>query len=333
MPKNPNQKLKLLYLCRLLLQKTDEEHMLSAYDLLQALAGYGIDAERKSIYSDMEALRHFGLDIELQRGRGGGYYVASRTFELAELKLLVDAIQCSRFITEKKSNELIKKLESLASEPQARALQRQVYVSDRVKTMNESIYYNIDALHTAVSTGVQITFQYFEWKLDFSAPGHMRKNYRKNGALYQVSPWALTWDDENYYMVAYDAASDSIRHYRVDKMEHISLTSLAREGQQMFHDQFNIAAYSRKLFGMFSGVEKSVQLACENHFIGVIRDRFGEDLMIRKLDDEHFAVNVTVAVSPHFFSWVFGLGGGVRIIGPDDVLEAFRQQLLYSLQN
>ena len=327
MPKNPNQKLKLLYLYQILMQKTDEEHKLTTDELIAALSRCGIEAERKSIYSDIAALQDFGLDVNLQRGRGGGYFVASREFELPELKLLVDAIQCSRFITEKKSNELIKKLESLASEPQARALQRQVYVSDRVKTINESIYYNIDTLHSAISAGVQITFQYFEWALDFSAQQRIQKRYRRDGARYQVSPWALTWDDENYYMVAYEAASDAIRHYRVDKMEHIELTDLRREGQRLFHDQFNIASYSRKVFGMFSGEEKSVLLHCENRFIGVIRDRFGSDLMVHKLDDEHFSVHVTVAVSPQFFSWIFGLGGAVRIAGPAEVREAFQQQL------
>lgn len=326
MAKNPNQKLKLLYLYQILLQKTDEEHKLGMEDLLAALARCGIEAERKSIYSDIAALQDFGLDVMLQRGPGGGYYVASRDFELAELKLLVDAIQCSRFITEKKSNELIKKIESLASEAQARALQRQVYVSDRIKTINESIYYNIDTLHSAISAGVQITFQYFEWMLDFTSEQRIQKRYRKGGALYQVSPWALTWDDENYYMIAYDGASDSIRHYRVDKMEHISLTENRREGQQLFHD-LNIASYSRKMFGMFSGEEKNVRLRCENRFIGVIRDRFGADLMVRYLDEDHFSVQVSVAVSPQFFSWVFGLGGAVQIMEPTDVRAAFQQQL------
>lgn len=327
MAKNPNQKLKLLYLYQILLKKTDEEHKLSMEELLRALARCGIEAERKSIYSDIAALQDFGLDVMLQRGPGGGYYVASRDFELPELKLLVDAIQCSRFITEKKSGELIRKIESLASEPQARVLQRQVYIADRIKTMNESIYYNIDTLHAAISAGVQITFQYFEWTLDFSSQKRIQKRYRRDGAFYQVSPWALTWDDENYYMIAYEQASDSIRHYRVDKMEHIALTEQAREGQRLFHDRFNLADYSRKVFGMFSGEEKTVRLRCENRFIGVLRDRFGADLMVQPIDDAHFAVNVTVAVSPQFFSWVFGLGGGVQILEPLDVRQQFQQQL------
>lgn len=327
MAKNPNQKLKLLYLHQILLQQTDEEHKLSMEEILRALARYGIEAERKSIYSDIAALQDFGLDIILQRGPGGGYYVASRDFELPELKLLVDAIQCSRFITERKSDELIHKIESLASQPQARVLQRQVYIADRIKTMNESIYYNIDTLHSAISAGVQITFQYFEWVLNFRSHERIQKRYRHNGAQYQVSPWALTWDDENYYMIAYEPISGSIRHYRVDKMEHIALTDEPREGQRLFHDRFNPADYSRKVFGMFSGEEKIVRLRCENRFIGVLRDRFGAELMVQPLEDGYFAVNVTVAVSPQFFSWVFGLGGGVQIVEPQDVRQQFQQQL------
>ncbi len=327
MAKNANQKLKLLYLYQILLNKTDEDHLLSMDELLASLFHYGITAERKSIYSDIAALQDFGLDVVLQKGPHGGYFVASRSFELAELKLLVDAIQCSRFITEKKSNELIKKIESLASEPQARALQRQVYISDRVKTMNESIYYNIDKLHSAISAGVQITYQYFEWALDFHSAQRIQKRYRKDGSLYQVSPWALTWDDENYYLIAYNNDSRQIRHYRVDKMEHISLTDHPREGRELFQDRFNIASYSRKVFGMFSGEEKNVRLCCENRFIGVILDRFGADLIIMPEDETHFSVNVTVAVSPQFFSWIFGLGGAVRITSPDEVCAAFQHQL------
>ena len=332
MSKSANQKLKILHLCRLLMQRTDEDHKMNMETILAALARDGIEAERKSIYSDIAALQDFGLDIMLQRGPGGGYYMASRDFELAELKLLVDAIACSRFITERKSNELIKKIESLTSEQQANTLQRQVYVSDRVKTMNESIYYNIDTLHSAISSGVQITFRYFEWAVDFSAARRIQKRYRKEGARYRVSPWALTWDDENYYLIAYDHASRSIRHYRVDKMERIELCPDRREGQELFRDRFNLAAYSRKLFGMFSGEEKTVRLVCENRFIGVILDRFGKDVTIMPAEDGHFSVSVTVAVSPQFYSWVFGLGGGVRIDSPAEVRQDFQQQLRAMLE-
>ena len=327
MAKNPHQKLKLLYLYRILMQQTDEQHMITMDELLAALARCGIAAERKSVYSDIEALKSFGMDILLQRGPGGGYYVASRDFELAELKLLVDAIQCSRFITEKKSNQLIGKIEHLASEPQAHALQRQVYVSERVKTVNERIYYNIDTLHTAISDGVQITFLYFNWALDFSSSTRIKKQYRKNGALYRVSPWAMTWDNENYYLIAYDHQSAKIKHYRVDKMEQIECTEQPREGKQLFDDHFDAAAYTRKVFGMFSGEERTVRLKCSNNFVGVILDRFGKDLIFQPADEDHFFINVTVAVSPQFFSWVFSLEGNIRIVEPADVRTAFEKQL------
>ena len=326
MAKNPNQKLKLLYLCKILLQKTDEGHKLSMDELLSALSRCGIEAERKSIYSDIAALQDFGLDVMLQRGPNGGYYIASRDFELPELKLLVDAIQCSRFITEKKSNELIKKIEALASEPQARALQRQVYVSDRVKTMNESIYYNIDTLHTAVSAGVQITFQYFEWALDFSSTQRIRKRYRKDGALYQVSPWALTWDDENYYLIGYDSDAEQIRHYRVDKMLRIQMSKEDREGREHFK-KLDMADYARKSFGMFRGEEQQVKLLVNNRMAGVIIDRFGKEVMMIPADADHFRVSVEVHVSPQFLSWIISLGDDVKIIGPEDVVERMREEI------
>lgn len=332
MAKNAHQKLKLLYLAKILTEKTDENNRLTMDELIAALAQFGIEAERKSIYDDIAALQDFGMDIMMQRGRNGGYYIASREFELPELKLLVDAVQCSRFITEKKSHELIHKVESLASEPQARALQRQVYISGRVKTMNEGIYYSIDRLHEAISAGTQIKFRYFEWALDYHAQPPIQKHFRKDGAFYHISPWALTWDDENYYLVGFDSAADQIRHYRVDKMEQLEVLPEPREGRQHFEDAFDIVSYSRKMFGMFSGAEKTVTLVCENRFIGVIRDRFGADVMVRRHSDTQFSVSVTVAVSPQFFSWVFGLGGAVTIVSPDEVRAAFQQQLCDMLE-
>ncbi len=327
MSKNPNQKLKLLYLYQILLQRTDENHKLTTDELRAALERGGITAERKSIYSDIERLQNFGLDVICQRGAGGGYYVASREFELPELKLLVDAIQCSRFITEKKSNELIGKIEHLTSDHEAHTLQRQVYVSERVKTLNEQIYYNIDALHAAISNDVQITFRYFNWVLNFSASPRIQKQYRRDGARYRVSPWALTWDNENYYLIAFYHDADEIRHYRVDKMDSLVQTDLPREGKQLFDDRFDAAAYSRKVFGMFSGKEKTVRLKCLNRFIGVMLDRFGSNLRLLPADHEHFYLDVDVVVSPQFFSWVFSLEGDVRIVNPPEVCEAFEKQI------
>ena len=333
MAKNEKQKLKLLYLNRILHEQTDEEHRMNAEQLIAALDSYDIMAERKSIYGDIIALQDFGVDIVSQKGRGAGYYVASRDFELAELKLLVDAIQSSRFITARKSKDLINKLSSLISRHEARSLQRQVYVSGRVKTLNEEIYYNVDQIHSAISQNKKISFRYFEWKLDFSDPDKIVKQYRHEGERYVISPWVLSWDDENYYMVGFDTAANRIKHYRVDKMENIRETREARDGK-IYFEEFDIAAYSQKTFGMFSGDERTVSLRCKKSFIGVIRDRFGSNVFLRPDNDsqEHFRVTVNVAVSPQFFGWLAGMGGGIVIAEPKDVREQFYEHLRVVLE-
>ena len=321
MAKGTNQKLKLLYLMKILLEKTDETHGITMPELLTALEAYGISAERKSIYSDIESLRQYGMDIILEKEeKNFCYYVGSRQFELAELKLLVDSVQSAKFITAKKSNELIKKIEGLASKYEASQLQRQVYVAERVKTNNESIYYNIDMLHTAIDANSQINFQYFQWNVN------KERELRKNGAVYHVSPWALSWDDENYYLIAYDSEENKIKHFRVDKMLNIAMTDEMREGKEMF-EKFDIAVYSRKLFGMFDGEEQIVKIECANYLAGVMIDRFGKDVTMIKKDEEHFVVHVKVAVSRQFLSWVMALGEGAKIIGPDTVVLQVRQEI------
>lgn len=322
MPKSPNQKLKLLYLVKILTEQTDEEHCLSAQALIDALGTYGIRAERKSIYDDIAQLIDFGYDIVLVKAKaGGGYYLAGRDFELAELKLLVETVQASRFLTQKKSRELISKIEKLASKAEAGQLQRQVYVANRIKTANESIYYIVDDIHRAVQNNEQITFQYLEWNLEKELVP------RKDGKNYRVSPWALTCKDENYYLIAHDSESDSIKHFRVDKMGQIKvLTGVPREGAELF-ERFDIAAYANKTFGMFGGREEVVTLIFENRFIGVVLDRFGKEVPIRKRDDEHFSVRVQVALSGQFYGWLTGLGVGAQIIAPAGVLEDYKDYL------
>ncbi|MGI5824438.1 MAG: helix-turn-helix transcriptional regulator [Bacillota bacterium] len=323
MSKNPRQKLKLIYLMKIFMEKTDGEHSLTMKEIIEELAKYGISAERKSIYDDIAALREYGLDIEAVRGKNSAYYVANRQFQLPELKLLVDAVQGSKFITHKKSNELIKKVESFASVYEAQLLQRQVYVANRIKTMNESIYYNIDTLHGAISANRQISFLYYEWALDFSGGEKIVRRLRKNGERYCLSPWALTWDDENYYLLAYDAEADVIKHFRVDKMNDIIVSDLLREGRQKF-DSFDMAVYCNKIFGMFGGEEETVQMVCHNSLIGVIIDRFGKDIFISPADEEHFGIAVNVMVSPQFIGWLLGFGSGIKIISPEWVCEKIR---------
>ncbi len=320
MAKSEKQKQKLLYLMRLLSERTDEEHAATMAEIIDYLALHGITAERKSIYSDMDVLSDFGMDIIRIKERPGGYYLASRQFELAELKVLVDAVQSSKFITSKKSSELIAKLETLCSHAQARQLHRQVVVTNRNKAANENIYYNVDLIYNAISENAKIRFQYFEW----SADKEMR--LRRDGSFYVVSPWLLTWDDENYYLIAYDERSRMIRHYRVDKMLRLGLLDERREGKGQF-DDFDIAAYSRKTFGMFAGEEETVTLTCDESLTGVMIDRFGKEIAMRRREDEKIQVRVQVAVSRQFFGWVTGLGPSVKIDGPARVAQAYRKYL------
>ena len=322
MPKSANQKLKLLYILKILSEQTDEEHCMSAQKLIEELAKYDVKAERKSIYDDMNQLIDFGYDIILTKSRvNGGYYMASREFELAELKLLVEVVQSSKFITLKKSKELIGKIEKLASQSEAKQLQRQVYVANRIKTANESIYYIVDDIHRAIQDNEQISFQYLEWNLEKQLVP------RKDGKLYHVSPWALTCKDENYYLIAHDNEEDKIKHFRVDKMGSIQvLSGVKREGAALF-ERFDIADYANKTFSMFGGKQEAVTIQFQNHLIGVVMDRFGRDVSIRKRDDEHFSVRVTVAVSGQFFGWLTGLGGGACLMAPADIVEQYRNYL------
>ena len=321
MPKSSNQKLKLIYLMKILLERTDETHSITMPEIIDALAAYDISAERKSLYNDIENLRVYGLDvIGTQEDRTYSYHIGNRQFELAELKLLVDSVQSAKFITVKKSNELIKKIEGLASKYEASQLHRQVFVAGRVKTMNESIYYNVDRIHTAIAENSRITFQYFQWNVD------KKIELRHDGALYEVSPWALSWDDENYYLIAYDSSERMIKHFRVDKMLDIQSNGRGREGRQAFK-AFDMAAYARKMFGMYGGKEELVRIECDNSFAGVMIDRFGKDVSMIRLDDERFVVNVEVAVSRQFLAWTIGLGDGVTLTGPENVVEMMNAEI------
>ena len=236
-------------------------------------------------------------------------------------KLLIDAVQSAKFITTRKSRELIKKLERHVSRYQAEQLHRQVFIAGRVKSMNESIYYNIDKLHEAINTGVQIRFQYGQWNVNKTI------ELRRDGAWYQVSPWALTWDDENYYLIGFDAEDDKIKHYRVDKMRDIELTDEKREGKEHFK-QFDMAAYARMNFGMFGGEEVRVNLHFRNEMVGVLLDRFGKDISIYKTDKEGWSETyVDVALSDQFLGWIFSLGTKVKIVGPEEVVKKFKDEL------
>lgn len=321
MAKSEKQKLKLLALIDILKKSTDEEHGITMNQIISELEARDIKAERKSVYSDIQQLNDYGYEIEGSKLQGTFYYyLLNRDFELPELKLLVDAVQASKFISEKKSNELIGKIEGLASKYQAKELQRQVYVANRVKTDYESVYYNIDELNLAINGNNQIAFDYYEWNLEKKMV--LRPNGHKNG----VSPWALMWDDENYYMVAYDSESGIIKHYRVDKMRKIKIISEPRKGEEAFHE-FDMAVYAKKVFNMFTGNEQNVKLEFDNHLIGVVMDRFGRDVMIIPKGNDKFIINVNVNVSNMFFGWLMGIGSGVKVLGPENVVEQLKKEV------
>lgn len=320
MPKGTNQKFKLYRLAQIMLEQTDDEHYITMPEIKEELARYDITADRKSIYADLRDLEVLGIEVEgEQDGKGYHYHVVSRPFELPELKLLVDAIQSSKFITEKKTNALIRKLEKQVSRYEAMKLQRQVFVSGRIKTMNESIYYTVDAIHNAISENRKICFQYFQWNVK------KEMELRRDGTWYHISPWGLSWDDENYYLVGYDSDAGEIRHYRVDKMLHIRMSDEPREGKEHFR-KLDMADYAKKSFGMFGGKEQTVKLLVDNSLAGVIIDRFGKEVMMIPADQEHFTVNVTVMVSSVFLGWVFSLGERVKILGPEEVAEKMREE-------
>lgn len=315
-----NQKLKIMYLMKILMEYTDEEHDITLAEIVEKLKAYGITAERKSLYSDIENLRMYGMEIEGQQyDRTFHYRVINRQFELAELKLLVDSVQSARFITEKKSKELIEKIEDYASKYEAEKLNRQVNVSGRVKTQNKRVYYSVDAIHEAISYNKQIKFQYFTWTVD------KKMELRHDGAYYSVSPWALCWDDEKYYLIGFDNTEGKIKHFRVDKMTNTDVVDEKRLGKREF-SQINMSEYSNKLFGMFEGESHNVRLRCDNSAANIIIDRFGSDVPIIKVDDEHFETVVKVSVSRMFLGWVMSIPG-VKIVSPESTVEMMKEEI------
>jgi len=322
MAKSLNQKLKLLYLVDILERKTDEKHPLTAAQLIDELAKVEVSAERKSIYDDIEQLIQFGYDIVHNKSRvNGGYYMASRRFELAELKVLVDSVQASRFLSVKKTRELIDKLEQLCSVYEEKQLKRQVYVLNRVKTDNENIFYNVDYIHEAIHNNKQISFQYYEWSTEKAM------KLRRNGARYVVSPLGLTWDDENYYLIAYEEEKEGIRHYRVDKMKAIEVLDTDRTETSGYRD-FDMASYSNTVFGMYGGELTKVTLSFPEQLIGVMLDRFGKEVSMKKETENRYSIRADVVISEQFYGWIAGLGKQIQIVSPVFVKQNYKDYLL-----
>ena len=323
MPRKEGQKRKLLVLLEILARETDEKHPLSVPQLVEKLQEHGIEAERKSVYGDLDTLNSLPeapYEIVQLRGRGGGYYMTDMLFELPELKLLVDAVYASKFITARKSKVLIDKLVQFTSRYRQDELDRKVLVSGRIKSTDEKILYTVDALHGAITAGEQVQFKYCEWNLQ------KKMTPRHDGQLYRVSPWVLVWENGNYYLIAY--TEGRLKHYRVDKMQGVhQLAGSRREGAAEYA-AFDVNIYMQQMFGMFNGPLKKVTLLCENRFAGAMIDRFGTGPILNpQADGEHFTLTVPVQVSPQFFGWVAGFGPGVAIAGPPEVRAEMRKTL------
>ena len=318
MAKQPNQKLKLLYLMKILLARTDSDHAMTLAEISAELAKYDIGAERKSLYDDLEMLKLYGIDVRVKRDRQVRYYVAKHPFSLAELKLLIDAVQASKSITTPKSLDLIRKLEGLGSQYQGALLHEQVYMEHRLKAANEEIFANVETLYLAISRNRKIRCRYFDWN------ARKQRMLRKDGQEYRVSPWALTWFDENYYLIAYDSEAGIIKHFRVDKMLEVRVLEEKREGEKAFAD-FDTAIYARQVFGMYGGEARNVRIRCDNDLAGVVIDRFGQEVTILSNTDTYFEFSAKVMISPTFFAWVLGFGGKMRIVSPESVAEELQR--------
>ncbi len=313
------QRARIMYVYKILLEETDEEHSITMPKIIEKLNGYGVSAARKAIYDDINALKEFGADIETGRGSGAGYSLLSRDFELPELTLLADAVSSSKFITQKKSSELIRKLEGLASRHEAAGIERQIYVADRVKTPNEKIYINIDVIHRAVAEKKKIEFRYFGYD------ANLKKKYHDGRHI--CSPYALTWSDEHYYLVAhYEKYPDRYTNFRIDRMEKVSILD---EPAKSMPRKLNLSKYLNSTFSMFSGKAENVVLCFENDLMNPVVDRFGYNITSYREDDEHFSVKVSVKTEQPqpFFAWLFQFGTRVRIVSPDDLRQKYTESL------
>lgn len=320
MPKSENQKQKLLYLLKFFYEETDENHTLTVNEIIAKLERNGISAARRSIYDDIRTLQDFGIDIVMRKSKTCEYFLGSRLFETSELKILIDSIQSSRFITKKKSESIIKRLKQLASKPQARSFSGQIYIYDRIKSMNECILYNVDTIHNAIAENRKITFKYFDYNIK------REKVFRKNGELYSADPLALTFDNENYYLISYNHKYEDYVHYRVDKMTDIKISS---EKRIVSEERFNAAEYVKPVFSMFDGKVEHITALFHISYLNVIIDRFGDNVILRETEDkECFQATFRAAVSPTFLSWIITFGRGAMIISPQWVADEVKNLAL-----
>ena len=319
-----NSKLKLLYIAEILEKQTDENNFISATALCDELSKLGIPAERKSIYKDIDVLREYGYDIIHNGSRStGGYFMGARKFELAEIRLLSDAVQAANFISQKKTNQLVEKIESFASDKQAKVLHSQVYVDNRPKCKNEEIYYTISLLDEAITKGVKVTFTYTRRKIteEFKTATEEKS--------FKVSPYALIWSDDHYYVVCNNEKYDNLMHLRIDRIKHVEhTTESARHFSEVsnYKNSFDSADYASKLFNMYSGEQKPVELICRNDLLETMLDRFGDRIKVQKVDDESFLLRTNAVVSDGLAAWVLQFGGRVTVKMPKELINSVKMK-------
>ncbi len=338
MAKTFGEKLRILYLRDYLLRFSDEDHPVSMKEILDYLEERNITADRRSIYRDLQVLgrknkqdpkdgddpededipmENYGMNIRKKYNR---YYVQEREFTLQEVKILVDMVQSSNFITQKKTGELIDKITALASIYEAKNLKRTVYVRSRVKAMNESVYENVDRISEAVNKDEVLFFQYFTYNLK------KEKELRHGGKMHEVSPFALVWVDQNYYMLGFSHEHGEIRPFRVDRMTRVSSAAGPRLGKREF-EKVDITAFTTKVFHMYTGEIRLVTMRFEKYLADTVIDRFGEDIILIPDGDSAFTVSTEVAVSPQFYGWLAGFGKAAELIAPASVREGMAQHV------
>ena len=314
-----NPKLKLLYLKQFFEECTDEDHPASMPDILTYLDSKGIHAERKGIYADISYLEDFGMELrDEDKERSKSYRLLDRDFEPSEIKLILDSVASSKFLSEKKSMDLMAKLEKLVSVHQRQSLKRQIKVTGRVKSMNGSVMYSVDTIHNAIASDTTVKFKYFHYNIQ------KEREYTHDGKPYEVSPWTLIYDNSNYYLLAF--VESGIRTFRVDRMAEVKQGAIERQGKEQF-ESFDLASFTKATFGMYSGKEEKVEMVFHNSMIDTVIDKFGKEVFVSVVDDYHFKVTVPIAVSPQFFGWIFGLGRKVTIVGPQSVVNQMREML------
>lgn len=305
-----SNKPRILSILKLLYENTDEQNTITITDIIEALEKQGINAHRRTIMTDIESIEESGVDVITIKSTQNRYFIGNRDFELAEVKLLVDAVESSKLITQKKSNELIRKLSTLVSKHQALELSSHVYVDQRIKPENEEVYYTVDAIHSAINHNKQIVFKYYQYT------GKKEKIFKNNGYMYSLSPYALIWSEDHYYAIGYCDKHGKISKFRVDRMAHTSITE--KEAIQK-PDDFEVAEYAKSVFEMFDGESKTVELKCTNDLMDVIVDRFGESVNTQELGSNCFKAIVNISISPTFYGWVFGFGEKMSILAPAEV--------------